>query len=186
MSVATWGEPSVGTWSIEIFDLVIIQIFIIKLQANINAYYQFIHIFEFQIGPETNTGRVGPLTLILHGTKEKPHYMNEARRKYSDEETLPENSSEKPSGWSANEISGQVGDEETLQTSQGWSNELNDNDLPEDFWFQDEVDENRVLDRVHHQNFHGHETNYNNDDFMRKVFCGLNANCQQTNFDDRT
>lgn len=112
--------------------------------------------------------------------------MNEEKKKYDDVETLPENSSEKSSGWPANEIFGQIGDEETLQTSQGWLNELNEDDLPEDYWFQDEVDEDTVLDRVHHQNSHGHEVNYDNNDFVKEFLCGLDSNCRQLNFDGRT
>lgn len=35
------------------------------------------------MGPPTNRGRVGPLTLILHGTKDQPDYIKEGPKVYN-------------------------------------------------------------------------------------------------------
>ncbi|XP_014213417.1 neuroendocrine convertase 1-like isoform X2 [Copidosoma floridanum] len=56
MSVATWGENPRGTWVLDIID---------------------------EVGPENNSGSIGTLNLILHGTKDRPDYLDKVI-KYDD------------------------------------------------------------------------------------------------------
>ncbi|KAF7991746.1 hypothetical protein HCN44_010547 [Aphidius gifuensis] len=57
MSVATWGEKPLGTWSLKITD---------------------------EIGPAWNNGSIENVTLILHGTSELPYYRKNGTRIYND------------------------------------------------------------------------------------------------------
>ncbi|XP_012268604.2 neuroendocrine convertase 1-like [Athalia rosae] len=58
MSVASWGEDPRGTWHLRIAD---------------------------RVGPKTNRGTLGNLTLILHGTKTLPNHAKKGARIYDDE-----------------------------------------------------------------------------------------------------
>ncbi|XP_045450459.1 neuroendocrine convertase 1-like [Melitaea cinxia] len=56
ISVATWGEAATGRWKVIIQD-----------KTN-----------------EANTGEIGPISLIIHGTSEMPAHMKNGPRKYND------------------------------------------------------------------------------------------------------
>lgn len=56
MSVLSWGEQPGGTWVLDVID---------------------------EVGPESNRGHLGSFTLILHGTKERPAYLDNGPRRYN-------------------------------------------------------------------------------------------------------
>jgi hypothetical protein len=45
-----------------------------------------VKLFNFpQVGPQTNTGTLSSFTLILHGTKDRPAYLNDGPRRYNED-----------------------------------------------------------------------------------------------------
>jgi hypothetical protein len=43
-----------------------------------------VKLFNFaQVGPQTNKGTLSSFTLILHGTKDRPAYLNDGPRRYN-------------------------------------------------------------------------------------------------------
>ncbi|XP_021936624.1 neuroendocrine convertase 1-like isoform X2 [Zootermopsis nevadensis] len=56
MSVLSWGEQPSGTWILDIID---------------------------EVGPESNRGTLASFTLILHGTKARPAYLDNGPRRYN-------------------------------------------------------------------------------------------------------
>ncbi|XP_023717967.1 neuroendocrine convertase 1 isoform X2 [Cryptotermes secundus] len=56
LSVLSWGEQPRGKWVLDIID---------------------------QVGPESNRGHLGSFTLVLHGTKERPAYLDNGPRRYN-------------------------------------------------------------------------------------------------------
>lgn len=123
------------------------------------------------MGPETNRGRIGPLTLLLHGTKDRPHYANWSPRKYNDVEKIPDENLHLDYDEFSNEIFDEFDDNgiSPLWTRPTAESDNGLDDLPDDYWMEEDFDEDKVLDRVHHQNF-GNDVDYSSDEALRTLF----------------
>jgi len=54
-----------------------------QLCGHILLLYDFELFYFTQVGPQTNQGTLSSFTLILHGTKDRPAYLNDGPRRYN-------------------------------------------------------------------------------------------------------